>query len=172
MTPTTQSERTPPLLDAAKAKFGFVPNVLRQMSTSPAALEVYMQAQGSLANPGNRLSNRDRNLVQLAVSQHFGCDYCSAAHATIGKGLGSEPSTLDAVRAGQAIPEGEGGHMVEAVRLLLAGQGHLSGEERARLEGQGIDREVLYELIANISTKLLSNWVNHLAETEIDPQFG
>jgi alkylhydroperoxidase family enzyme len=57
-------------------------------------------------------------------------------------------------------------------QLLLDKQGHLSGEDLARLEGQGIGREVIYELIANISVKMLSNWVNHVAKTKIDAQFS
>ena len=171
MKTTDNNARTTALFEAAEAKFGFVPNVLQEMSASPAALEIYMQTQGSLAHPESRLSDRERNLVQLAVSQHFGCGYCVAAHTAVGKGAGSAPEALAAVAKGQAVSEEEGGLFVDAVRLLLAKEGHLSGADLAQLEAVGIDKEVLFEMIANISVKLLSNWVNHIAGTEVDVAF-
>ena len=60
---------------------------------------------------------------------------------------------------------------MNATRLLMDKQGHLSGEDLAKLEQQGIDREVLFEIIGNIAVKTISNWVNHIARTKVDKQF-
>ena len=172
MTTATQETRKQELLAGAEAKFGFVPNVLRQMSTSTAALEVYMQGQAALGAEGNRLTDKERNFVQLAVSQVNECDYCKAAHVAIGRMGGADTSDLEAVAAGQTIDASEGGDHVAATRLLMEKQGHLTAEDLGKLEQQGIDKEVLYEIIGNIAVKTVSNWVNHIAGTKIDAQFS
>lgn len=168
---TTQRDRKEELLSVAKAKFGFVPNVLRQMSDSPAALDVYLSGQRALAHEGGRLDERERNLVQLAAARFYDCDYCTTAHCAIGRSQGVEGATLEAVASGQSVPDAEGGRYVEAAKLLLDKQGHLSGEDLARLKAEGIDREVLFEIVGGIAVKLVSTWVNHISNTEIDDQF-
>jgi uncharacterized peroxidase-related enzyme len=171
MNTAINNERANALLQNAEAKFGFIPNVLREMSSSPAALEMYMQGQASLAHEANTLSERDKNLVQLVTSKESDCTYCVAAHRAIGKGLGSSPEALAAISQGESIEDSEGSAIVEATRLLITKQGHLSGADLASLQAQGIDKATLYEMIGGISVKLLSNWVNHIASTKVDAQF-
>lgn len=172
MSTSIQDSRKQDLLSIAEAKFGFVPNVLKEMGTSPAALEVYLKGQGALGNEDNRLSAEQRNYVQLAVSAANDCAYCSSAHQAIGRMQGSSPDDLKAVASGQEISVEAGGLYVEAARLIMEKQGHLDGQDLARLEAQGLDREVLYEIIANIGVKLVSNWINHIAGTRVDTQFS
>jgi len=78
---------------------------------------------------------------------------------------------LAAIGRGESVNDSEGGAIVEATRLLIAKQGHLSGADLASLQAQGIDKAMLFEMIGGISVKLLSNWVNHIANTKIDAQF-
>ncbi len=172
MTITTQETRKQALLDAAEAKFGFVPNVLKQMGESPAALEVYLGGQKALGTEGNRLTDEQRNYVQLATSQANGCNYCSAAHKAIGKMQGSDPAHLDAIAKGETIAEADGGAYVDATRLLMEKKGFLDGQDLARLQAQGINREAIYEIVASIAVKQVSNWVNHIAGTKVDAQFS
>ncbi|MFT5289587.1 MAG: putative peroxidase-related enzyme [Planctomycetota bacterium] len=172
MTTTTQDTRKEELLAGAESKYGFVPNLLRQLSTSTAALELYTQGQATLSAEGSRLSGKERNLVQLTVSEINDCGYCKAAHSAIGRMDGVDSSVLAAVSAGQSIEASEGGDYVAAARLLIEKQGHLSGEDLARLEKQGIDREVLFEIIGSIAIKTVSNWVNHIARTKVDAEFS
>ncbi|MCP5020218.1 MAG: hypothetical protein GY930_00445 [bacterium] len=171
MSTTIQDIRKNELLDAAKSKFGFIPNVLKQMATSPAALEVYMGGQEALGNEGNRLTPEQRNFVQLAVSQRNGCDYCTAAHAAMGKMQGSNADDVKALATGNPIAEDAGGAYVDAAFLIMDKQGHLGGQDLSRLEAQGIDREKIYEIIGSIAIKQVSNWVNHIANTKVDAQF-
>ena len=142
------------------------------MGTSPAALEVYLKGQGALGHENNRLTAEQRNYVQLAVSAVNGCDYCTAAHSAMGRMQGSNAGDIKAVANGEAIAADAGGKYVEAALLIMEKQGHLTGQDLARLEGQGLDREVLYEIIGNIGVKIVSNWINHIAGTKVDAQFS
>lgn len=62
-------------------------------------------------------------------------------------------------------------NVVKGTRLVLAKKGWLSAEDLEALEADGIDRRQLYELIALIGLKTISTYINHIAHTEIDPQF-
>ncbi|MDF1839652.1 MAG: carboxymuconolactone decarboxylase family protein [Planctomycetota bacterium] len=171
MTITTQETRKQALLESTEAKFGFVPNVLKKMSASPAALEAYLAGQTALGAEGNQLTDEQRNFVQLATSERNGCNYCTTAHKAIGKVQGSDAAHLDAIGQGHSIPEDAGGAYVDATHLLMEKNGFLDGKDLARLESLGIDRGVIYEIVANIAVKQMTNWVNHIAGTKLDSQF-
>ena len=47
--PDTATGKTKELLDAVKSKLGLVPNMVRAMANSPAALNAYVQFSGALA---------------------------------------------------------------------------------------------------------------------------
>lgn len=157
------------ILDAVREKFGFVPNVLREMAASPAALRVYLASQEAMAAHGV-LSPGEQQVVQLAISAANGCHYCTAAHTALGKAAGVEATDLAAIRAGRAPADSRAAALAETVRLLLERQGWLEGPDLARLEGLGVDRRTLYDVVAFVGLKTISNWVNHIAATPVDPE--
>ena len=59
--PDTATGKTKELLDAVKSKLGLVPNMVRAMANSPAALNAYVQFSGALA--GGSLSARNREQI-------------------------------------------------------------------------------------------------------------
>jgi len=156
------------VLEQVKQKFGFVPNVVTEIAKSPAALQVYVG--GSKAMGSATLSPQEQQAVQLAISTTNKCGYCQAAHSMGGKVAGIAPADLDAIQAGKPPQDGRLKAVVGAVRLLQEKQGFLSDEDVKSLEGQGVDRVQLYELIALIGLKTITNYVNHIAHTELDAQ--
>jgi AhpD family alkylhydroperoxidase len=66
-----------------------VPNMTRAMANSPAVLDGYLQLSGALTK--GKLPAKTREEIALAVSQANSCDYCLAAHSTIGKMVGLSP---------------------------------------------------------------------------------
>ena len=74
---------------------GKIPNILKGLAQSPAALEAYMSLSGALS--GGTFSPKVREQIALATAGGNGCDYCASAHTAIGKSLKVEenPSGLD-----------------------------------------------------------------------------
>ena len=68
------------ILSAVKAKFGFVPNVLQELSKSPVAAQVYVQGQQIMGEA--TLSAKEQQVVSLAISTANTCAYCQSAHRT------------------------------------------------------------------------------------------
>lgn len=163
-TPTAQE-----ILERVNRTYGFVPNVLREMSASPAALQVYVAGQDALAK--GSLSPREQQAVQVAVAAHNSCDYCQAAHGWIGRKVGVTAQDLEAIKTGTRPQNKEVAAIVEATRALLERRGWLGEQELQTLEKNGVPRAKLYEVIAFIGLKTISNYVNHIAHTPIDDAF-
>jgi alkylhydroperoxidase family enzyme len=74
----TAPEASRPLLEGAKRKNGFIPNLLGVLAEAPAALEAYISVSDLLAK--SSLTAAERETVLIAASIRNGCDYCVAAH--------------------------------------------------------------------------------------------
>lgn len=157
------------VLATVEARFGFVPNVIREMSKSPAAARVYVEGQEAMA--GASLTATEQQAVQLAVSVHNACGYCQAAHRLGGRMAGISAEDLLAIEKGTLPRDPRLKPLVHATCLLLERRGFLGKTDIATIEGAGVDRPRLYEIIALIGLKAISNYVNHIAHTEIDEAF-
>ncbi len=152
-----------------KAKFGFVPNLIREMARSPAVAQVYLRGQDAMAEAG--LSGPEQQVVQLAVAVYNECPYCRAAHRAGCRGAGVAQADIDLVEKG-ALPEDRRlKSLVSATWQVLDARGWLGASDLATLEAEGVDQGQLYEVVALVGLKTISNYVNHIAHTAIDAEF-
>lgn len=157
------------IFEAVKKKFGFVPNLIREMAVNPAVARVYLDGQGALAT--GVLSAREQQTVQLAVSVYNECHYCRAAHGLGGRMAGVSPADIEAIQKGALPDDSRLRSVVHAAWLVLDMRGSLGQNELSGLETEGIDRAQLYEIVAIIGLKTISNYINHIAHTPIDAAF-
>ncbi|QXD14281.1 carboxymuconolactone decarboxylase family protein [Rhodocaloribacter litoris] len=166
----TTTQQAQHILDTVQQKYGFVPNLYREMAAhSPAVAEVYLQANE--AADGISLTPQETQAVILAVSAYNDCHYCTKAHRTVGKMVGLPEDEIDAILGGDLPRDERLRSLVHATRLTLDKRGWLSDEDLEALASRGISRGQVYEIVALIGIKTISNYVNHIAHTEVDPQF-
>lgn len=166
----TTATETNAAFQAIARKYGFVPNVLREMGTkSPAALNVYLGGNEAMAN--SSLNQQELNTVMLAVSQANGCHYCTKAHSALLKGAGLTREAVEAIEGGELSGDGRLKSLVSATRLIHEKKGWLAKEDLEKLEREGIGRVQVYEIIALIGLKTISNYINHINQTKVDRQF-
>jgi uncharacterized peroxidase-related enzyme len=153
------------LLGAVKAKLGGTPNLITTMAQAPAVLEGYMGLSGALA--GGSLPTGLREQVALAIAGVNSCGYCASAHTAIGKGAGVPATELAAALDGEpSDPRAAGA--VRFARAVTEQRGHITDEQFRAVRAAGFtDAEVL-ELIAAVALNTLTNYINHIAQTEID----
>jgi AhpD family alkylhydroperoxidase len=154
------------VFEAVRKKYGFVPNLIREMSASPAVAQVYLGGQQAMA--GATLSARDQQVVQLAISVYNECAYCRAAHRMGAKAVGIALADIAAIERGDRPEDPRVSALVAATWEILDVRGWLKAPDLERLRSDGIDRAQVYEIVALIGLKTISNWVNHIAHTEID----
>jgi AhpD family alkylhydroperoxidase len=168
-TRTANDERANGAFEAVRAKFGFVPNLIREMARSPAVAQVYLGGQEAMAQAS--LSRPEQQLVQLAVAVYNECPYCRAAHRASCRAAGVAQAEIELVEKGSLPEDRRLRSLVSATWQVLDTRGWLGAFDLASLEAEGVDRAQLYEVVALVGLKTISNYVNHIAHTVIDAEF-
>lgn len=163
--PETATGKAKDLLDAVKAKLGLVPNMTRAMATAPAVLEGYLALSGALGH--GTLSAKVREQIALAVGEANQCEYCLAAHATIGRSLGLTADQLRDARLGTAIdPKTDA--LLRFARVVVEKRGRVSDADVAAVRAAGHDDGAIAEVVAAVALNLFTNYFNHVAGTDLD----
>jgi uncharacterized peroxidase-related enzyme len=160
------AQATQPLLAAVKQQLGVVPNLMKLLGHSPAALEGYLSLNGALAK--GKLDAQLRERMALAVAEFNGCDYCLAAHDYLGRNLVKlSDGEIHAAREGHS--ENSRADAALQFALHVAEQrGHVTDTDLARLRGAGFDEASTIEIVVNVALNVLTNYMNNVAQTEID----
>ena len=163
--PASATGKTKQLFDGVQAKLGVVPNLFRVLGNSPAALEGYLNFSGALA--GGVLSAKVREQIALAVAEINDCTYCRSAHTYIGGKVGlTEREIADARKVVATDARTEG--ILNLARSIVVQRGELSDTEfKAARAAKLTDAEIV-ETTANVALNILTNYVNHVAQTVVD----
>lgn len=161
--PTTATGRAKELFDGPLK--GKHLNIFKGMANSPAALEGYLGLAGALSN--GQLSAAEREIIALQVGQANSCDYCVAAHTTIGKLSGlSEPQTVEARRG--TMQEAKYNALTRFLGALHEKRGHVSDGDLAAFRSAGYTDGHVAEAIANYALNVYTNYFNHTNDTAVD----
>lgn len=163
--PETATGRAKELLDAVKHKLGLVPNMTRAMATSPAVLDGYLQLSGTLAR--GALPAKAREQIALAVAQANGCDYCLAAHSTVGMAIGLTPDQVRDARLGTAV-DGNTGALLAFARRVVDARGKVTDADLAAVRAAGWDDGAVAEVVAHVALSAFTNYFNTVAGTDLD----
>lgn len=152
-------------LEAVKAKFGLLPNVVATLAHSPGALNGYLALSDAVAN--SLLDARQREIVALAVGQSNECGYCLAAHTAIGKGAGLDVDAIAAARRGEGSAPADAA-LARFARVLAESRGNPTDADYQAFLDAGFSPAQAIDVIALVSLNTLTNYTNHLARTTID----
>ena len=161
----TTGLRAADLLASGKKKMGMVPNLIATMANSPAVANAYLGFNQALS--GGALPARLREQLALVVGETNRCDYCLAAHTTLGKGAGlSEQETCD---ARQALSQNERERVaLDFARRLVQDRGVVQDGDVEQLREAGYTDGDVSEIVAHVALNIFTNYFNHVAQTEID----
>lgn len=155
-----------PLLAAVHAQLGVVPNLMKLVGHSPAALEGYLSLNGALGK--GQLSVQLRERIALTIAEYNGCDYCLSAHAYLGHHVAKlSPSELDAARDGHSEDAATEVALQFALRVAQS-RGRVSDADIATLRLAGFDDAAVVEIVANVAVNVLTNYINNVAQTTVD----
>lgn len=169
-TATEHDQRAEEILSVVEESYGFRPNLMEELVTAPAAARVYLRGQDAMKD--SSLTPAQQQAVQLTVATFNECHYCDAAHTTLGRQSGVDEEDLEAIRNGEPPSDPDLRGVVQATRRVLEERGWLDEADLSELADAGVDRQELYEIVASVALKTLSNYVNHIADTEIDPELS
>lgn len=163
-------DESKPMLNAAKEKFGFLPNLLGEFAESPAVLEGYLKLNEIIGKTD--FSIKEQQVAILTVSVENECHYCTAGHSTILRNqINVANEIVDAVRSGGIVPEEKLNALVTYVRKAVKQRGFLKDEDLQAFLNAGYTKKQALEVNLIIALKTISNYTNHLADTPLDEAF-
>jgi AhpD family alkylhydroperoxidase len=157
VTPTNQA-----IFDNLKKALGFVPNLYATIAYSDAGLARYLAYQ----NAKTTLNNKEKEAVNLIVSEVNGCSYCLSAHTVIGKMNGFTDEQILGFRRGKS----ESPKLNALVALagdITRNRGN-AAETVNNFYANGYTNENLVDLILQISDKTAMNYLHNLTDIAVD----
>jgi uncharacterized peroxidase-related enzyme len=144
---------------------GFLPNLYAYIGHSPNALANYLAFQQGQTK--GAFKAREREAINLVVSQLNGCRYCQSAHTALGKMNGFSDEEILGLRAGQSAEA-----RLQAIVTLAADitrtQGHPAAASLEGFFAQGFGEAALVDLVSLIADKILSNYLHNITRIAID----
>lgn len=165
LNPETTTGKSKELFNAVQNKLGFIPNLIKVFGNSPATLQGYLSL-GEITGSGN-FNAKFREQLALAIAEENSCNYCLSAHTAIGKMSGLTEGEIELNRQGQAS-DAKTQAGLEFARLVTRNRGVVSNEALETFKAAGYNDEDVLEIVLNVVANTLTNYVNHIAETEID----
>ncbi|MVO18268.1 carboxymuconolactone decarboxylase family protein [Parasedimentitalea huanghaiensis] len=158
-----------PILQNSLKAYGFVPNLYATMAEAPAILEGYTTLSGVFDK--SDLSETERQIILMTNNRLNSCEYCMAAHTTLSQMGGVKDDVITALRNNTPITDSK----LEALRQLTIAlnesRGWLSNTQMESFLAVGYTRQTILEVILGTALKTLSNYTNHIAETDLDVAF-
>lgn len=142
---------------------GFVPNLYATIAHSENGLEKYLSFQ----NAKTSLSNKEKEAVNLVVSEVNGCRYCLSAHTVIGKMNGFSDEDIYDLRSGKSKNE-KLNALVTLAKDITENKGRISDNSLENFYAAGYNNGNLVDLILQISDKIAMNYLHNLTQIPID----
>lgn len=155
-----------PLLAAVQQQLGMVPNLMKLLAHSPAALEGYLALNGALGK--GRLDAALRERIALAVAEFNGCDYCLSAHSYLAKHVAKLGDDEIATARDFASADARQAAALRFARQVAEQRGRVEDAELAALRGAGFDEAETLEIVLTVALNILTNYVNNAAATAVD----
>lgn len=151
------------IFDNLQKGLGFVPNLYAAIAYSDNGLARYLAYQ----NAKTSLSNKEKEAVNLIVSQVNGCVYCQSAHTVIGKMNGFTDEQLLDIRRGKS-DNPQLNTLVELAADIIKNRGNANDNLVTEFFAQGYTNENLVDLILQISDKTAMNYLHNLIQIPVD----
>lgn len=163
-------EASKSILAAAKAAYGFDPNLLGLMANHPALLHAYWEGDNFLAK-NSVLTAKERQVAFLSASYENNCHYCMAAHSSIAQMNQVSQDVIDALRSGTELPDAKLNALSNYVKATTVKRGRVSQEDVENFLEAGYSQEAILEVITIVGFKVMTNYINYLAQTPVDAPF-
>jgi uncharacterized peroxidase-related enzyme len=151
------------IFDNLTKALGFVPNLYATIGYSDNGLSRYLAYQ----NAKTTLTNREKEAVNLIVSQVNGCVYCQSAHTVIGKMNGfTDEQVLDIRRGQSANPKLDA--LVKLAASITKNKGRADAALVDAFYAQGYTNENLIDVILQVADKVAMNYVHNLTQVPVD----
>lgn len=152
------------IFDNLQSKLGMVPNLYATFAHSDTALGDYL----ALQNRKSSLRPKQREVINLVVSQVNACDYCLAVHTVIGRMTGFTDEQIAELRSGRATFDPALDALAWFVHDAAENRGKPSPGSLDRLFEAGYTQENVIDIVVTIGDKVITNYLHGVTQVAID----
>lgn len=153
------------ILSSVKKTIGSIPNLIATMANSSAVVSGYLAFSQSLAK--GSLSGKLREKIALTVGETNHCDYCVAAHSSIGLRAGLSKTEIILARKA-ASEDSKENTALQFAKAIVIQRGKLDSSAINRLRLAGYSDGEIVEIVGHVALNIFTNYFNHIAGTEVD----
>jgi uncharacterized peroxidase-related enzyme len=163
----TRSEVSPAnqaIFDSLQKGLGFVPNLYATFALNETALNDYLAFQ----NRKSTLRAKERELINLVVSEVNDCLYCLSAHTVLGKMNGFSDEQILEIRSGEVSFDAKLDALAKFVRDTTIQRGKPAPESVEQLFAAGYTQANVIDILIVIGDKIVSNFLHGVTQIPID----
>lgn len=169
-TKETAPEASRATLEATAKKYGFLPNLFGVLAESPTAVQAYSAINKTLEH--SALTPVEQQVVTLTVSATNDCAYCMGAHSAVAQMVRMPEDVLAALREQKPLSDQKLNALRALVLSVLRHRGWVPEVDLEHVVAAGYTQRHVLDVLTIVALKTLSNYVNHIAHTPLDPQFS
>ncbi|MEO1023410.1 MAG: carboxymuconolactone decarboxylase family protein [Bacteroidota bacterium] len=158
------NENNQQIFDNLEKMVGFVPNLYATYAYNDTALGDYL----ALQNRKSTLKAKEREIINLVVSEINQCYYCLSAHTAIGKMNGFSDEQILEIRAANISFDAKFDALAKFVQNAVINRSKPSPEVTENLFAEGYTEANLVDIIMVIGDKMISNFIHGTTQVPID----
>ncbi len=152
------------IFDKLQTGLGMVPNLYAYYAKNETALGDYL----ALQNRKSTLRAKEREIINLVVSQLNDCAYCLAAHTAVGKMVGFTEEEIIAIRKAEITFDAKFAALAEFVKETTTNRGKPSAQTTEKLFAAGYNEANLVDIVMVIGDKIISNYLRGITQVPVD----
>lgn len=152
------------IFESLKGMVGFVPNLYAIFAHSENALGNYL----ALQNGKTSIRAKEREVINLVVSQVNNCSYCLSAHTQFAKMNGFTDEQILDIRRGEIGFDAKLDALAKLVKATTENRGRVSSEVLENFYAAGYTEASLIDVTMVIGDKIISNYLHALTNIPVD----
>ena len=152
------------IFDDLQKGLGFVPNLYATYAYSDTALGDYL----TLQNRKTTLKAKEKEVINLVVSQVNDCRYCQSAHTALGKMNGFTDEQILEIRGGSASFDSKLNALARLTQSFVINRGKPDSNLVDDFFAAGYNKANLIDTIVVIGDKTISNFLHGVTQIPID----
>jgi len=152
------------LFDGLTKSIGRVPNLFATFAHSENALGTYLALSGAKTS----LKAKEKEVINLVVSEVNECAYCLAAHTAISKLQGFSDEQIRELRSGSASFDSKLDALAKLVKSIAVNKGHGDPQLVEGFFSAGYTNANLIDVVIAIGDKTITNYVYALTGIPVD----
>ncbi|MEQ9404265.1 MAG: carboxymuconolactone decarboxylase family protein [Cyclobacteriaceae bacterium] len=158
------TESNQAIFDQLEKTVGFLPNLYATYAYSKTALGDYLALNGRKTT----LSGKEKEVINLVVSQINDCLYCLSAHTAIGKMNGFTDDQILEIRSGNVSFDEKLNALASFTKNITINRSKPDAEALENLFEAGYSKENLIDILMVIGDKTISNFINGATQIPVD----